>query len=801
MKKLSLILLFAGAPFAYQISTPVSAPAALRRTAPATKTPVAEPVPAFTAGPEMDEIIEEAIAAGEIPGAVVVIGHKGRIIFQKAYGHRSLVPRREPMTLNTIFDIASLTKVVGTTSAIAKLVEDGKVRLNEKVTQYIPEFQGGKSDITVRNLLTHFSGMRPDIDLEPVWSGHDTGIRLAMNDRPIAPPNSRFVYSDINFELLGEIVSRVSGKTLPQYVTEKIFRPLGMVDTMYLPPRSLLSRIAPTEIVKGTPAPLRGVVHDPTARYMGGVAGHAGLFSTAADLSKFAEMMLGNGRRNRVRIFSPLTVKKFTSPQTPLDQPVLRGLGWDIDSPFSTTRGDLFPVGSFGHTGFTGTSMWMDPATDSYVILLSNSVHPHLKGSIVALRSKVASIAAAGLDIRGPVPDIELGRHATPVPSSRPMPGGMKVENGIDVLIESKFPELQGKRVGLITNHTGITRDGRRNIDAMISAGVNLRALYSPEHGLAGKEDQENIGNAKDPATGLPVWSLYSSQNRRPNEDMLRDIDVLVFDIQDVGARFYTYACTMANAMQEAAKRNIPFVVLDRPNPINGMQVEGPILDPSLKSFIGCFELPLRHGMTIGELATMMNSANEPKAKLQVVKMRGWQRSDWFDATGLQWIDPSPNMRSLNAALLYPGIGMLEGGQVYSVGRGTDAPFEQVGAEWMKGQQLAEYLNNRQIPGIRVYATRLRPTASNFAGKEIEGVRFVITDRNAFNSVRFGLELGSALAKLFPGQMNWQADEKLLGDRSVLKMLESGDDPGRIEQKYYADLQQFRQRRSQFLLY
>jgi uncharacterized protein YbbC (DUF1343 family) len=353
----------------------------------------------------------------------------------------------------------------------------------------------------------------------------------------------------------------------------------------------------------------------------------------------------------------------------------------------------------------------------------------------------------------------------------------------------------------LITNHTGITRDGNRNIDAMIAAGVNVRAVYSPEHGLSGGEDHENVAHAQDAKTGLRVWSLYAGQNRRPNDEMLRDIDVLVFDIQDVGARFYTYMCTMANAMQEAAKRNIEFVVLDRPNPIDGIHVEGPVLDSSLKSFIGCFELPVRHGMTVGEIATMINSSSPQKANLKVVKMRGWQRSDWFDATGLPWIDPSPNMRSLNAALLYPGIGMLEGGKIYSVGRGTDAPFEQIGAAWMKGQPLAEYLNSRNIPGIRVYATRLRPTASNFMGKTIEGVRFVITDRDAFDSVRFGLEVGSAIAKLFPGQMDWAVNDKLLGDRNVLKLLEEGEDPTRIEQQYSANLDQFRQRRSEFLLY
>ena len=778
MKKLLMMALFAGVPFAYQTSVPSS--------------PV-EP-DAFGNPAAMDAVIEEAIRDGQIPGAVVVVGHRGRVVFQKAYGSRALEPRREPMTLDTIFDVASLTKVVATTSAIAKLVEEGKIRLNERVTAYLPEFQGGKSDITVRNLLTHYSGMRPDINLEPEWRGYDTGIKLAVNDKPDGPPNIKFTYSDINFELLGEIVHRMSQKTLPEYVTEKVFAPLGMSETMYQPPTRLIPRIAPTEIIKGSTEPLRGVVHDPTARFMGGVAGHAGLFSTAADLTKFAEMLLGEGQRNGVRVFSPLTVRKFTTPQSPSDQPAVRGLGWDIDSPQSNVRGDLFPVGSYGHTGFTGTSLWIDPSTNAFVILLSNSVHPHLKATITPLRAKVASVAAAGLDLS------LAPAQAAALPSAAKSRVG-SVLTGIDLLAESSFAELAGKRVGLITNHTGLTRDGKRNIDVMLAGGVNLKALYSPEHGIAGKEDQENVDNSKDAATGLPVWSLYSGQKRRPGEEMLRDIDTLVFDIQDIGARFYTYACTMSNAMQEAAKRNIEFVVLDRPNPINGIKVEGPMLDPSLKSFIGCFELPIRHGMTMGELAQMMNARNEPKAKLRVIRMKGWQRTDWFDDTGLPWVNPSPNMRSLNAAILYPGIGMLEGGKQYSVGRGTDAPFEQIGAEWLKGQVLAEELNRRNLPGIRVYPVRLQPTASNFAGQAIEGVRFVLTDRNAFNSVRFGLEVGSAIAKLFPSRMNWAADEKLVGDRKVLQALERAADPASIEQGYAIELGKFLKRRSEFLLY
>jgi uncharacterized protein YbbC (DUF1343 family) len=611
------------------------------------------------------------------------------------------------------------------------------------------------------------------------------------------------VYSDINFILLGEIVRRTSGRTLPEFVHEHVFAPLGMKDTMFNPPNSLRRRIAPTELLPGLSEPLRGVVHDPRARNMGGVAGHAGLFSTASDIAKFAHMMAFFGERHAVRVFSPLTIQTFTQPQSPRGQTVLRGLGWDIDSAYSSTRGDLFPIGSYGHTGFTGTSIWIDPTTRSYVVLMSNSVHPKSRPAISAIRGKLATVAAAGLNVELPpiAPGILQHVSAAPAPPDRPLPRNAQVLNGIDVLIEENFASLKGKRVGLITNHTGIARNGKRNIDAMVASGVDLKAIYSPEHGLAGKEDHENIGHSADGGTGLPVWSLYSGPDRRPTGEMLRDIDTLVFDIQDIGARFYTYVCTMANAMQEAAVRDIEFVVLDRPNPINGVAVEGPPLDPDLKSFVGCIDMPLRHGMTVGELASMVNTSLQPPAKLRIVKMQNWARADWFDSTGLLWVNPSPNMRSLNAALLYPGVAMLEAAKVYSVGRGTDAPFEQVGADWIRGRELAAYLNSRGVPGLRVYPTILEPAASNFAGEKIEGVRFVITDRDAFPSTRFGLELGCALAKLYPGKMTWTANEKLVGSRSVLMALEAAEDPSRIEQLYATEVQSFRERRRQFLLY
>ncbi len=456
----------------------------------------------FAGSAALDGVIEEAVREGRIPGAVLIVSHKGVVVHRKAYGWRSLTPRREPMTVDTIFDAASLTKVVATTSVLMRLFEQGKLRLNDRVTQYLPEFQGGESEITVRNLLTHFSGLRGDVDLDPPWSGYETGIRRALIDKPVAAPGERFIYSDINFVLLGEIASKLYGKPLPEAAAEVVFRPLGMRDTMFQPPASLRPRIAPTEVLAGAAAPLRGVVHDPTSRYMGGVAGHAGLFTTADDLARFAGMMLGRGSRGAMQLFSPLTIRAFTSPQSPPDQPVLRGLGWDLDSPYSSNRGDLFPLGSYGHTGFTGTSLWIDPATETYVILLANGVHPKVQPSaaMVSLRNRVATVAAAALGVDAP--GISLtGYNETMAGAGvrRVVARNAQVLTGLDVLEEQEFAPLAGKRIGLITNHTGLDRQGRRNVDVMLAAGLNVRALFSPEHGIQGVADCREHRQFKGP--------------------------------------------------------------------------------------------------------------------------------------------------------------------------------------------------------------------------------------------------------------------------------------------------------------
>lgn len=304
----------------------------------------------------LDPVMEKAVADGNMPGGVLLVGHNGRVVYRKAFGMRSLEPAREAMTVDTIFDLASLTKCVATTMSMMKLIEDGRVRLNDPVAAYLPEFgQNGKQDITVRELMTHYSGLAPDLDLSKPWTGRDTAFTMAMQQKPNHPPGTGFVYSDINFETLGFLVEKVSGMPLNEFAAKYVFEPLGMKHTRFLPPEEWKPRIAPTQYDEQGRM-LRGTVHDPTARRMGGVAGHAGLFSTADDLAIFAQNLLSGEK-----VLTRAAIEKMTTPQTPANAASVRGLGWDIDSPFASNRGELLPVGSFGHTGFTGTSLWIEP--------------------------------------------------------------------------------------------------------------------------------------------------------------------------------------------------------------------------------------------------------------------------------------------------------------------------------------------------------------------------------------------------------------------------------------------------------
>lgn len=766
---------------------------------------------------EIDAVVAEGIAAGRMPGAVVVVGRGDTVVFEKAYGQRAVVPLAEPMTLDTIFDMASLTKVVATTTAVMQLVERGAVRLTDPVASWVPGFERyGKGAITIRHLLTHVSGLRPDVDLGDPWKGYDAAIELAKDEVPQSAPGERFVYSDINFFLLGHIVAKASGLPLEKYVAERVFGPLGMADTGFLPPIERVGRIAPTERCRFLDAwpckapdvePLRGVVHDPTARRMGGVAGHAGLFSTARDMTRFARMLVGGGAVGPRRVLAPLTVGKMITAATPSGMTAVRGLGWDLDTSFSGNRGELMPLGSFGHTGFTGTSIWVDPKTRLFVIFLSSRLHPDGTGDVGAVRARVATIAASALVDAPPLETLsslaftgtDFGASADP---ARPVAGPptTRVLPGIDVLARDGFALLRGRKVGLVTNHTGVSVTGASTIDVLHKApGVTLVSLLSPEHGIRGELDIEDVPSGKDERTGLPIHSLYG-ETRRPTAAMLQGLDTLVIDLQDVGVRFYTYLTTMGYVMEEAAKAKIKVVVLDRPNPIDGWHVEGPMANDDLLSMIAYMPMPIRHGMTMGELAQLFNAERKIGADLTVVEMDGWRRDQWFDQTGLRWLNPSPNMRNLNQATLYPGIGAIEYANI-SVGRGTDQPFEQIGAPWIDGPRLAEALNARGLPGIRFYPVEFTPASSVYAKERCQGVFMVVTNRDQLVPTRVGMEIASALYKLFGDRFDVKNSERLVGTPVALARTKAGDDPAAIVASWAGAEASWRRLRAKYLLY
>jgi uncharacterized protein YbbC (DUF1343 family)/CubicO group peptidase (beta-lactamase class C family) len=745
------------------------------------------------------QVAKREIAAGHIPGAVILVGHQGRIVYRKAFGLRAVDPCPEPMRVDTIFDLASLTKVVATTMAVMELVDRGCLRLDAPVAKYWPAFAAnGKGCITIRQLLMHTSGLRPGLMARFRWSDYDGAMAAIIKDHPVTTPGTRFCYSDVNFITLGEIVHRVSHMPLDVYCAKEVFSPLGMKDTCFKPPATLKPRIAPTDY-QGS---LRwGQVSDPTAYRMGGVAGHAGVFSTANDLALLAQTLIDHGRRRGKCILAEKTVTAMEKPRRISGSTILRGLGWDVCSPYSKIFDTSFPTGSFGHTGYTGTSIWIDPRSETYLIILTSRLHPHGKGNVKPLRVQIAAAVAAAVPMGPPARRAALRTEGGDGEEAGfgAADGPDRVRPGIDVLAATGFAPLAGKSIGVITNHTGIDAAGRLTLTRLLRApGVKVRAIFSPEHGLSGQLD-ERIASGKDAASGLPVYSLYGKV-KRPTARMLRGLDALVYDIQDVGTRYYTYITTMAYAMEAAAAAGLDFYVLDRPDPLTAAVVQGPVLESGLQSFIGYFPLPVRYGMTAGELAQLFNREKVIGARLHVVRMQGYRRATWYDQTGLRWINPSPNLRSLTEAILYPGVGLVESANV-SVGRGTATPFEVIGAPWISGDRLARYLRGRHLPGVAFEPVTFVPTTSPFGGQRCGGVRLRLTDRAALDTPALGVELAAALYRLYPGKFQIDRIVGMLGSREVLQAIKCGEDPRNIQMRWRARLDNFCRLRAKYLLY
>ncbi len=815
---------------------------------------------------QIDGLVEQAITEKKMPGAVILVGHKGKIVYRKAFGNRALVPQREKMTVDTIFDVASLTKPIATATSIMILVEQGKIRLNDTIGKFIPEIEDENAkQITILQLLTHTSGFRPGFNLGEKWTGRDGMLAALKKEKLRNPPGTSFVYSDIGFIVLAEIIRIVMSSDIYLFSKNNIYPGLQMKYTQFIPCFRLngdyridgvepnsddhcyiisvssadRSKIAPTENIKGQNSYLgakfegdektgneilRGQVHDPTSYRMGGVAGHAGLFSTADDLARYCQMLLNGGVLDGKRILSAQTVAKMTSPVVISETGETRGLGWDINTSFSSNRGELFPLGSFGHTGFTGTSVWIDRVSQTFVIFLSNRVHPDGKGNVTDVRAKIATVVASAIEdtpiekfkeaeaqyFAEIAPQIEKFKvqisNAKPLSNEQPTTNNQQrttdktVLNGIDVLEKNNFKELEGLRIGLVTNQTGRNLNGKLTIDVLHEAqNVKLVALFSPEHGIRGELDQEKITDSKDEKTGLPIYSLYG-ETRRPKPEQLQDLDAIVFDIQDIGTRFYTYISTLKNVLEESAKAKKPVFVLDRVNPLGGERIEGALADADKLSFVAAHPIPVRHGMTIGELAGMFNAEDKIGADLRVIKMENWRRDMLFDQTNQIWVNPSPNMRSLTQAMLYPGIGLLETTNL-SVGRGTDTPFELIGAPWLDGQRLAAHLNEKNLKGVRFVPVRFTANASVFKGENSGGINIIITNREIFEPVETGIEIALALREIFPNEWQFEKYNRLLANDRIFTSVRQKTPANEIKENFNLIAAEFRKRRASFLLY
>lgn len=753
---------------------------------------------------KLDAVVEEAVASGTVPGAVLVVGRGAGVAYAKAFGQRAVEPEAQAMTVDTIFDMASLTKPIATASSVVALIEDGKVRPSDPIVKYFPELDNhGKGRITVDHLLRHRAGLIPDNAMGDYKDGPEAAWKQIAELQPVAKPGSKFIYSDVGFIILGKLVEKVSGKPLDVFAAERVFRPTGMTDAHFRPlagdasGRPAADRIAPTE--KEGDAFLRGVVHDPRSRALGGVAGHAGLFATAEDVATFAQMLLNDGLApNGSRVLSPLTVRLMADPaDTPAGQ--RRGLGWDIATGYSGPKGELFGPRSYGHTGFTGTSVWIDPETETFVVLLTSRLHPTGKGSPASLRRDVATLAAAALADPPAHHDAapEAAPHADPAAGRAQSP---PVRCGIDVLAARGFDSLKGKRVGLVTNHTGRSADGRSTIDVLFNApDVKLVKLFSPEHGLRGMLDHEKITGGVDEKTGLPVVSLYEGKKRKPQPEDIADLDVLIYDIQDVGVRYYTYISTLGLTLEAAKEAGKKAMVLDRPNPIGGA-FGGPVRDEGEGTFVAYHAIPIRHGMTVGELAKLYNAERKIDADLEVVPCEGWNRSMLYDATGLLWVNPSPNMRSLTEALLYPGVGWMEGTNL-ATGRGTDTPFERVGAPWIKPVEWARSLNAMAIPGVSFSAIEFSPTERQYKGEACGGVYIQITDRAAFDPIRMGLGLALSLRKDYKDEWKPERMPTLLTSQPTYQAILDLKSPDQIEALWAQGLAEFEAVREKYLIY
>ncbi|MBK8995061.1 MAG: DUF1343 domain-containing protein [Myxococcales bacterium] len=698
--------------------------------------------------------IDRAIERGEMPGAMVIAGNRAGVFFRRAFGLHSVEPRR-PLGEDAVFDLASVTKAVATATGLAALVEDGRVRYDDLVAKHLPAFAAeDKRRITLRHLLTHTSGL-PAVNAVPLSRLEGIATTPLLDE-----PGARYRYSDLGFIVLGEVVARAAGEPLERFVARRLFEPLGLSDTEFRPAPG--PRLVPT--AREGADFLTGTVHDPRARALGGVAGHAGLFSSADDLGRLARCLLASGSLDGRRVLREGTVRDMTRA---LEVPGARvALGWDSpDEPAAAA----FSAQSFGHEGFTGTSLWIDPVRDRFVVFLSSRLHPDGKGRVAPTAQAIRTLVA----------------HAEPEPDQP------RVELGIDRLAREGFARLRGRRVALLTHAPARDASGRRALDLLASApGLSLVRVVTPEHGLSASEEGA-VPDGRDARTGLPVLSSYGAG---ASSRAWAGVDTVVVDLVDAGARFYTYVATLLEALESGRR----VVVLDRPNPSGGLRVAGPVSRGVPRSLVDPHPLPVMHGMTLGELARFMAHERRLAVGPEVVPLGGWRREMRFEDTGLPWFDPSPNLRSPRAALLYPGVALFEFTNL-SVGRGTATPFELVGAPWLDARAVIQSVG--PMAGVRLEARDFTPETPPFRGQVCQGIRFSIHDPAELSPLTLAFALARALRAVHPTEWRYEGVGVLLRNDAAERALAAGARPEAVEASFALDLEELAVRRRQWLLY
>lgn len=669
-----------------------------------------------------------AVKASGAPGAVACLGHRDAITFLDAYGARCRVPANEPALPETLYDLASLTKVVATTTAILALMEQQQLDIDQPVNELVP--LSNLRGVRVRHLLTHTSGLPAHKDFYREVSSADAMLQRIATLQLDWSPGTRRRYSDFGFMLLARIVSLVARDTFDAFCARTLFAPLGMADTMFNPSPPLRARAAATEQCAWRGRMLQGEVHDENAAAMGGVSGHAGLFSTAPDLAKFCRALL-EGKLLKDSTLD-LMLRRGQVPGY-----AWQGLGWKLDGWMSGNEGYLPSRWSFGHTGWTGTSLWLDRDTGRYAILLSNTCHP----------------------VRTNRDNVSL-RQVFHIPVSRAWyPRRTNVQTGLDQLAVDDYDALRGKQVGLLTNVAAVNATGLQAQHILRDApGVQLRHLFGPEHGL--RTQAEAGASVASEAGEIPITSLYGDRTT-PSPEELAKLDLLVVDLPDVGARYYTYAATLLDCMKACAAANKPVIVLDRPNPLGGEILEGPVAQVYGRN-VCVAPIPVRHGMTLGELAQFMHrDLAVPGPAPRVIPADNWPRELMWYESGLPWRPPSPNLPDADTTLLYIGNALFEGVNI-SEGRGTGQPFQLIGAPWIDPARVLEHFEAAYATGIEITPATFTPrpitgksSSPRFNGEICQGFHFALYDRDAARPFMMTVALLRAIARTHGQQLEF----------------------------------------------